>query len=58
MIGLAIYSVDRSLATSWALGFHILSFIPITVFGAVYAARLNLNLKDLQSQQDAEPASA
>jgi len=58
VIGLAIYSVDRSLATSWALGFHILSFIPITVFGAVYAARLNLNLKDLQSQQDTEQSLA
>jgi uncharacterized protein (TIRG00374 family) len=52
VLGLAIYSVDQSLATSWALGFHILSFIPITVFGAVYAARLNLNLRELQAQQD------
>lgn len=53
IIGLAIYGVDQSLATSWALGFHILSFIPITVFGAIYAARLKLNLKDLQAQQEA-----
>ncbi|MEO7041689.1 MAG: lysylphosphatidylglycerol synthase transmembrane domain-containing protein [Gemmatimonadaceae bacterium] len=53
VLGLAIYSVSTSLATSWALGFHVLSFIPITIFGAVYAARMNLNLKDLQSQQNA-----
>src|SRR5665213_510832 len=53
VLGLAIYSVSASLATSWALGFHILSFLPITIFGAVYAARLNLNLKDLQSQHNA-----
>jgi uncharacterized protein (TIRG00374 family) len=53
VLGLAIYSVSASLATSWALGFHVLSFIPITVFGAVYAARLNLNLKDIQAQQSA-----
>jgi uncharacterized protein (TIRG00374 family) len=53
VLGLAIYSVSPSLATSWALGFHVLSFIPITVFGAVYAARLNLNLKDIQAQQSA-----
>ena len=53
VLGLAIYSVSTSLATSWALGFHVLSFIPITVFGAVYASRLNLNLKEIQSQQSA-----
>lgn len=53
VLGLAIYSVSPSLATSWALGFHILSFLPITIFGAIYAARLNLNLKDLQAQQSA-----
>ncbi len=52
-IGLGIYAVSAGLATSWALGFHILSFLPITVFGAVYAARLNLNLKELQSQRNA-----
>jgi len=52
VLGLAIYSVSASLATSWALGFHILSFLPITIFGAIYAARLNLNLKELQSQQN------
>lgn len=53
VLGLAIYAVSPSLATSWALGFHILSFLPITIFGAIYAARLNLNLKDLQAQQTA-----
>jgi uncharacterized protein (TIRG00374 family) len=50
-LGLAIYAVSPSLATSWALGFHILSFIPITIFGAFYATRLNLSLKDIQAQQ-------
>lgn len=53
VLGLAIYAVSPSLATSWALGFHILSFLPITIFGAIYAARLNLNLKELQAQQTA-----
>ena len=53
VLGLAVYAVTPSLATSWALGFHILSFLPITIFGAIYAARLNLNLKELQSQRNA-----
>jgi glycosyltransferase 2 family protein len=53
VLGLGIFAVGPSLATAWALGFHILTFIPITTFGAIYAARLNLNLKELQSQQNA-----
>src|SRR5262249_47238513 len=31
--GLAVYDVPQTDAVSWALGFHILSFIPITVIG-------------------------
>ncbi len=53
ILGLAIYAVPASLATTWALGFHVLTFIPFTIFGAVYAARLYLNLKDIQAQQSA-----
>ena len=49
--GLGIYLVGETLAKSWAIGFHILSFIPITVIGAIYAARLGVNLKELQAQQ-------
>lgn len=51
-LGLAIYGVPASLATSWALGFHILSFIPITLIGVFYATRLGFNLKDLQAGQN------
>ncbi len=50
VLGLAIYGVPASLATSWALGFHILSFIPITLIGVYYSTRLGFNLKDLQTQ--------
>lgn len=51
-LGLAIYGVPASLATSWALGFHILSFLPITIIGVFYSTRLGFNLKDLQAQQN------
>ena len=51
VLGLAIYAVPKSLATSWAIGFHILSFLPITVIGAFYFTRLGLNLREIQSQQ-------
>lgn len=55
VLGLAIYLVPAPLATSWAIGFHILSFIPITVIGAYYFTRLGLHMRDFQSVE-ATPA--
>jgi uncharacterized protein (TIRG00374 family) len=48
VVGLGVYGVPKELAISWALGFHILSFIPITVMGAVYFAKLGLSVGTLQ----------
>ncbi|HEY9516785.1 MAG TPA: lysylphosphatidylglycerol synthase transmembrane domain-containing protein [Gemmatimonadaceae bacterium] len=55
--GLGIYGVDPARATSWAIGFHILTFIPITVIGIYYFGRLGLHFRDLQetARGDAEP---
>ena len=44
---LAVYGVGPDLAVAWAIGYHILSFIPITVMGAVYFARLGMHMGDL-----------
>lgn len=46
-VGLGLYGVSDVNAISWALGFHLLSFVPITVLGAWYFARLDLNLRDI-----------
>ena len=46
--GLSIYGVPKAQATSWAIGFHILSFIPITVIGIYYFARLGLGMTELK----------
>jgi uncharacterized protein (TIRG00374 family) len=46
-VGLAVYDVPRTLAVSWALGYHLLTFVPITVLGAWYFARLGLRLRDV-----------
>lgn len=51
--GLALYGVTGTQAVSWALGFHILSFIPITVLGAWYFTRMHLHLSDLRTARDA-----
>lgn len=52
-LGLALYGVPANLAISWALGFHLLTFIPITVIGAMYFARLGLRLRDVGNAGDA-----
>ncbi len=46
-IGLAVYGVPENIAVSWAIGYHVLSFIPITLMGVMYLARLGINLRDI-----------
>ena len=52
-VGLALYGVRPTLAVSWALGYHILTFIPITVLGFVHLAQLGLNLHQVADAADA-----
>jgi uncharacterized protein (TIRG00374 family) len=47
-VALALYGIATSSALAWALGYHILTFIPITVIGLWYAGRLGLSLGDLR----------
>lgn len=51
-VGLAVYGVDAALATSFAIGYHVLSFIPITVMGLWYFLRLGLHLKEINSARE------
>ncbi len=46
-VGLGLYGVSDVNAVSWAIGFHLLSFVPITVMGAWYFSRLDLNLREI-----------
>lgn len=47
LAGLTLYQVPSDLAVSWALGFHLLSFLPITLMGLYYFGRLGLRFRDL-----------
>lgn len=51
-VGLAVYGVPGDRAVSWAIGYHILSFIPITVIGLYYFARLGLHFSDFNKPTD------
>jgi hypothetical protein len=54
VVSLALFAVGAPAATSWAIGYHILSFIPITVIGAFYFVRLGLHFREIQSSTEGE----
>jgi uncharacterized protein (TIRG00374 family) len=56
-VALRVYGIDDTLAVSYALGYHLLSFIPITVIGLWYLGRMGLHLKDLSEQGRSERES-
>ena len=47
-VSLVMYGVSESLAVAWALTYHILSLIPITVIGLYYLARSGMRLGELK----------
>lgn len=52
---LGIYGFSQTAALTWAMGFHLLSFIPITLFGAYYFARAGLTFAELSAAGSASP---
>ena len=48
-VSLALFGVSKSDAATWALVFHVASFIPITLIGAYYSARLGLSVGQMES---------
>ena len=48
-VSLALYGVPEDQAVAWGFGYHILTFIPITLIGLVYFARLDLRFGDIAS---------
>lgn len=51
VLGLKLFGVPAAQATAWAVGYHVLTFIPITLIGAWYAMRMGLHLKDVKAVQ-------
>jgi uncharacterized protein (TIRG00374 family) len=48
-VALGVYAIGDTLAVSYALGYHLLSFIPITLIGFWYLGRMGLHLKDMSA---------
>jgi glycosyltransferase 2 family protein len=61
---LGLYGIPQAPAVTWAIGFHLLSFIPITLIGAYYFARVGLSFSELSragsggAPNDEPPAAA
>lgn len=51
--GLAVYGVGQEQAATWAIGYHLLTFVPITLIGAYYFTRLGVKLRELQTPTEA-----
>ena len=52
-VGLGLYGVPKDTAITWAISFHFLSYIPITVIGAWYFVRAGLSMDDLGTAERA-----
>lgn len=50
---LAVYGIDRDLAAAWALAYHVVSFVPITLIGLYYFLRMGLSFSQARSAQPA-----
>lgn len=58
LAGLGLYGVARTEAVTWVLAFHILSWIPIVIFGVVYLSRMKISLADIRAGgSKADPAA-
>ncbi len=53
-ISLGMYGIPEDQAVAWGLGYHILTFIPITLVGLYYFAKLDLRFGDLRKASDAD----
>jgi len=50
-VGLELWNVQAEQAVSFAIGFHIAGFIPVTVIGLLYAWRMGVGLREVGAAQ-------
>lgn len=52
-VGLGLWDVPATQAISFAIGFHIAGFLPVTLIGVYYVWRLNLSWSDVRGSEAA-----
>ena len=53
-LSLPVYGVSEAQAVAWAIGFHVLSYIPITLIGAWYFLRMGVHFGDVAAAKAEE----
>lgn len=48
----SVYAVGAERAITWAIGYHLLSFIPITIIGGWYFVRMGLHMGQIRSETE------
>lgn len=56
LVTLQLYGVESSLAVSYALTYHLTTFLPITLLGLWSLSRLHIRLRELSSAAEGETA--
>jgi len=56
-VGLSAYGVDPSRIVAFAVSYHILTFIPVTLLGLWYLSRLGLGWKEVERSEEFVEAS-
>jgi uncharacterized protein (TIRG00374 family) len=51
-VALALYGVPKDLAVSYAVAYHVTTFVPITVLGLLALSRLHVRLGELRAARD------
>ena len=51
-VGLGLWDVPVEKAVSFAVGYHIAGFIPVTVIGIYYVWRLNLSWREVRHSEE------
>jgi glycosyltransferase 2 family protein len=57
-VGLGLYGISPDAAVTWAIGFHALSYVPITLIGAWYFLRAGLSMGEIGGAERAATTEA
>jgi glycosyltransferase 2 family protein len=54
VLALAVYGVDKEIAFAWAIAYHVITYIPVTLLGILYSIRMGLQVGDLKRDAAAD----
>jgi hypothetical protein len=49
---LSAFGVDKDLALSYSIGYHIAQYVPVTLFGFYLAWRANMSWREIEKSEE------